>query len=146
MASYTPLSLAELKTNHGIKFIRVQWVDLINVTRYHILSITFFESLLRSSRPGISLARAVLGLTLGTRIAGGLGDGVGEYQYVFDLKSLRICGYAPGHACVMGYFEVKNSEDELDIDGEPISELPMCPRSALRRIVECVIWSLRIHL
>ena len=31
----------------------------------------------------------------------------GQWLYAFDLSSIRLCSYAPKHATIMGWFEVK---------------------------------------
>ncbi len=63
-------------------------------------------------------------------------SGTGEYLYTPDLSSIRNCGYASGHASLMGWFEEK-----LPIQkqvGKDSLEVPLCPRGLLRGIVKCV--------
>ena len=46
----------------GIKYIRILWVDLSNTIRCRVLPITYYEKLLRTSRPGSSVPKAALGV------------------------------------------------------------------------------------
>lgn len=62
-------SIEDLR-RQGIEFIRIQWVDLINNIRYRVLPLEYFEKLLMSSRPGISLTKACLGLVFITIVEG----------------------------------------------------------------------------
>jgi hypothetical protein len=62
-------SIEDLR-REGIEFIRIQWVDLINNIRYRVLPLEYFERLLMSSRPGISLTTACLGLVFITIVEG----------------------------------------------------------------------------
>ena len=63
------ISIEELRAQ-GTEFIRIQWVDLINNIRYRVLPLEYFEKLLMSSRPGISLTKACLGLVFITIVDG----------------------------------------------------------------------------
>lgn len=111
----------------GVKFIRVQWVDLSNFIHCRILTISHFYKLLRASRPGVAITKAALGLVFLTLTEG---FGVcGEYILVMDLSSVRLCGYAPGHAAVFGYFQEK-----YPLGGK--LDVPLCPRMNLKRIVK----------
>ncbi|KAF8954897.1 hypothetical protein BDZ97DRAFT_1862383 [Flammula alnicola] len=130
-ASRPSISIDDLKAE-GIKHVRIQWVDLINNIRYRVVPLPYFEKLLKTSRPGTSLAKVSLGLVLITVVEGF--NPVGEYLYAIDLSSLRICPYAPGHASVMGWFEEKNPV--AGIDGHRAVEVDLCPRTILRRVVE----------
>lgn len=124
-------SIEGLKSR-GVEYIRLQWVDLINNTRYRVIPIDYFAKILESNRPSISITKCVLGLVF-ISLAPGFSS-IGEYLYVPDMKTLRLCPYAPGHASVMGYFEEK-----LPIKGpggEPTVKVPLCPRTTLKRIVE----------
>jgi len=46
----------------GIKFVRIQWVDLVNNIRIRVFPLPYFEKLLKTSRPGTSVAKVVLGI------------------------------------------------------------------------------------
>lgn len=128
----TPLSkpsIQDLQKQHGIEYIRLQWVDFSNQILYRVISIEYFDELLKSSRPSVSITKCVLGLVF-ISLAEGFSP-IGEYLYVPDMNTLRLCPYAPRHASVMGYFEEK----------EPIGRdlsftVPLCPRTTLKRVVE----------
>lgn len=119
----------------GIQYIRFQWVDYTNVTRYRVMPFSAFCELMAAPRPGIGVAKAVFGL-IAASLAPGF-TGTGEYLYTPDLSSTRLCGYAPGHASLMGWFEEKlpapGNEGKRDA-----LKVPLCPRTMLRDIVKCV--------
>ncbi|KAI6006850.1 hypothetical protein EDD15DRAFT_5138 [Pisolithus albus] len=118
----------------GVKFVRVQWVDFSNFVHCRVLTISHFYKLLRTSRPGITIAKVVLGLVFLT-MAEGFGA-TGEYVLVVDLATVRVCGYAPGHAAVIGYFQEK-----YPLGGR--LDVPLCPRTNLKRIVKYVAEELK---
>ncbi|KAF8331569.1 hypothetical protein F5887DRAFT_1081159 [Amanita rubescens] len=126
--SLTPYQLKK----SGIRYIRVQWVDLTNNTRFRIVSLPYFEKLLQSRRPGLCLAKASLGL-VDLELAKKL-EIPGEYLCVPDLTSLRVCPYAPGEASVMGWLQDKNPVSKLG--NNPSVEVDICPRSLLARVVK----------
>ena len=119
----------------GIKYIRLQWVDTVNNIRYRVFPISYFAKLLGSPRPSVSIAKGTLGIVFGVAIAPGF-TAIGEYLYLPDMSSIRLCSYAEGHASVMGWFEEKVPIRGLD--GNLTLNVPMCPRSTLKRIVEYV--------
>ena len=114
-----------------IKFVRVQWNDYINTPRCRILPADYFRKLLSNpaSRPGVGVVKAALGI-VGLSIGPGFSP-VGEYLYVPDLSSWRVCTYAPGHASVMGWFQEKTPTPSGELS------VPLCPRTILQRIVRC---------
>jgi hypothetical protein len=121
----------------GVRYIRFQWVDYTNITRNRIIPLPAFSELLRASRPGVGIAKAVFGL-VGVSLAPGF-SATGEYLYTPDLSSIRLCGYAPGHASLMGWFEEK-----LPIQkqvGKDALDVPLCPRGLLKGIVKCALIS-----
>jgi len=61
-------------------------------------------------------------------------SGSGEYLYVPDLSTLRICPYAPGEAVVMGWFQEKTPY--VGADNKLTLDVPLCPRATLRRITQ----------
>ncbi|KDQ20088.1 hypothetical protein BOTBODRAFT_101449 [Botryobasidium botryosum FD-172 SS1] len=124
-------SLAELKSS-GIRFIRFIWVDLINCVRYRVIPIDEFKRLIESSKGGISIAKPGVALVFLNCPEGF--TSTGEYNYKPDFSSLRISPYADGHASVMGWFSEK--EPVKGIDGKGSLEVPLCPRTILRRVVE----------
>ena len=119
----------------GIQYIRFQWVDYTNVTRYRVIPFSAFCELMAASRPGIGVAKAVFGL-IAASLAPGF-TGTGEYLYTPDLSSTRLCGYAPGHASLMGWFEEKLPAPENEGKRDAL-KVPLCPRTMLRDIVKCV--------
>ena len=131
--SPAPKPVDELLTA-DIKFVRVQWVDLVNTIRFRVLPAAYFRALFANpaaSRPGVGLIKCALGL-VGLTVAPGFGA-VGEYLYVPDLRSWRVCTYAPGHASVMGWFQEKTPGPSGALD------VPLCPRTLLQRLVRCVV-------
>ncbi|KAI6112161.1 hypothetical protein EDD16DRAFT_1865969 [Pisolithus croceorrhizus] len=111
----------------GVKFVRLQWVDFSNFVHCRVLTTSHFYKLLRASRPGVTVAKVVLGIVFLTMVEGF--SPAGEYVLVIDLASVRVCGYAPGHAAVFGYFQEK-----YPIGGK--LDVPLCPRTNLRRIIK----------
>ncbi|CAL1708626.1 unnamed protein product [Somion occarium] len=116
-----------LQQSSSVAYIRLQWVDLINNIRFRVISKKYFIKLLESSRPGVGLTKASLGLVF-LATAPGFGSS-GEYLYVPDISSYRICPYAPGHASIMGFFQEK-----MPLPNGSLS-VPLCPRTLLQRIV-----------
>ena len=132
---YTPSNVSSEKPNalteqfldsQNVQFIRVTWVDWINNIRCRVIPRPYFRKLLESSRPGVSLTKAALGL-VGLMLAPGF-SGTGEYLYVLDLSSFRLCPYAPGHASVMGFFQYKVPDPQYGL------ELQHCPRRVLQKV------------
>ena len=113
----------------GISFIRVQWVDLTNTVRYRVLPLSYFYKLLQS-RPGVNVTKSAMGLIFDSTIEGF--SAIGEYFYAMDLTSLRVCSYAPGHASVLGFFQMKTHSMGKEINA------PICPRWTLQRLVRYV--------
>lgn len=163
VSSGAPLNEAALSVqdliNDKVKYVRIQWVDLINNIRFRVVPLPYFQKLLKTSRPGISLTKASLGLVF-IAIAEGFKcvlilrchigplmtcsvaySATGEYLYAIDLSTLRICPYAPGHASVMGWFEEKEPITGLVGVGHRSIEVGLCPRTILRRVVEYVFRS-----
>lgn len=118
--------------SRGVEYIRLQWVDTVNNIRYRVIPISYFAKLLDSPRPSVSITNSVLGQVFITLVPGF--SPVGEYLYLPDMNSIRLCPYAEGHASVMGWFEEK--VPVKGPDGNMTLTVPMCPRSTLRRIVE----------
>ncbi|TFK65119.1 glutamine synthetase/guanido kinase [Pluteus cervinus] len=123
--------LEPLEVLNHVKFVRVQWVDLINNIRFRVLPIEYFKKVLKTSRPGISVAKVALGLVY-LHAADGFSP-IGEYLYVVDLSSLKICGYAPGHASVMGWFQEKVPKPFRPLD---FFTVDLCPRTILKKVLE----------
>ena len=119
--------LLHLKEFHGVKFIRLTWLDLQNVTKCRVLSLGYFEELLEASggRPGLSLGGCVLG-SVGMTIVKGF-SAAGGYLLVADMSSMRLCSFAPGHAMLFGWFQ------NLQPGPEQPLEYDLCPRTLLAR-------------
>ncbi|KAG1803000.1 hypothetical protein EV424DRAFT_1517903 [Suillus variegatus] len=119
----------ESLANYKIHFVRITWVDLVNIISIRVVPLQSFHRLLASSRPGITIGQCVFGFVI-NRSAAGFGP-VGEYLFVVDLSSMRLCSYAPGHVSIMGWFQ-----DKVPAPGRILGTgVPMCPRSALNRVV-----------
>jgi glutamine synthetase len=125
------VSIDDLKSM-SIEYIRLQWVDLTNNIRYRVIPLSYFAKILESPRPGISIAKCVFGVVFITLVPGFLP--LGEYLYVPDMNTLRLCPYADGHASVMGWFEEKVSVKGPR--GIPSVTVSLCPRTTLKRVVE----------
>ncbi|GLB36978.1 putative glutamine synthetase [Lyophyllum shimeji] len=116
----------------NISYIRLQWVDLINNIRCRVMPLPYFLKLLESSRPGVGVAKVCLGLVY-LMTAPGFAP-AGEYLYVPDLSTIRICPYSPGEASVMGWFEEKTPYP--GVDNKLTVEVPLCPRGSLQRVLK----------
>ena len=112
-------------------YVRIQVVDYTNTVRCRILSVPYFLAMVDSTRPGMGIAKAVLGAVF-HKLAKGFSSS-GEYLCVPDLASLRICPYAPKHAAVMAWLQEKTPY--LAADNKLIVDVPLCPRGTLQRIV-----------
>ncbi|KAF7354211.1 Glutamine synthetase/guanido kinase [Mycena venus] len=116
----------------GIRFIRLQFVDLTNNVRYRVIPIAYFEKMLASPRPSIAIAAAILGVVY-LHIADGFTTDT-EYLYVPDMSSVRVLQYKPGHASVLGWFEEKTAV--VGSDGQLSSQVDLCPRRILHQVAE----------
>ena len=119
--------LFHLKKWHDIKYIRLTWLDLPNVARCRVLSLSYFEKLLEtaSGRPGVSVVGCVLG-AVGLTVVDGFSV-AGNYLFVGDLSSIRLCPYAPRHAMLFGWFQNPRIGPERPL------EYDLCPRTLLAR-------------
>ncbi|KAJ6606048.1 hypothetical protein DFH09DRAFT_1119178 [Mycena vulgaris] len=131
LGSKPPMGIDALKAL-GIRFIRFQFVDLTNNVRYRVIPITYFEKILGSSRPSISILTAVLGVVSLTMAEGFAPDS--EYLYIPDMSSVRALPYKPGHASVLGWFEDK--APGAGRVGQTSTEAELCPRRILRQVTE----------
>ncbi len=113
------------------EYIRVHWVEPTNIVRLHVTPISHFERVMRSTRPGFGIPGCLQGHVL-SMLAEGYGA-TGEYLYVPDLATMRICPYAPVHASVLGWFE--EQDPYLGADGKLTVTNVACARSKLRDIV-----------
>ena len=124
------VSFAALRST--VQYIRLTWVDFVNNTRHRVIPYDYFTKMLSTQRPGVHLPIITLGI-VGITAAEGF-NGSGEYLYVPDMNTLRMCPYESGTASVLGWFEERDPGP-----GKSLSA-PLCPRSTLRRVVEYV-WS-----
>ncbi|KAJ7039586.1 hypothetical protein C8F04DRAFT_1209020 [Mycena alexandri] len=123
---HTPKSVVQgrkwdMRDLDTVSYVRIYWVDLVNVHRCRIVPVQYFKALMKSNRPGVVVAKASLGLVYLTVVPGFLPTG--EYLYALDLATLKPCPFAPGHMAILGQFEEKTAVN-------------LCPRSLLRRILE----------
>jgi hypothetical protein len=112
-------------------YVRVLFVDLTNTVRCRVLPASYFLGLLDGARPGIGVATVVLGIVF-RELADGF-SGAGEYLYVVDLSTLRICPHAPGEASILGWFQEK--VPYIGADNKLSVSVAACPRTTLQRIV-----------
>ncbi|KAG6919340.1 hypothetical protein DXG01_006886 [Tephrocybe rancida] len=119
-----------MDTSH-VAYVRLQWVDLVNNIRCRVIPLPYFLKLLEASRPGVGVAKVALGLVY-LMTAPGFAPS-GEYLYVPDLSTIRICPYSPGEAVVMGWFHEKTPYP--GIDNKLTLEVALCPRATLKRVV-----------
>ncbi|KAF7375186.1 1,2-dihydroxy-3-keto-5-methylthiopentene dioxygenase [Mycena sanguinolenta] len=116
----------------GCSYVRIYWVDLVNIRRCRIVPLEHFKALLRSNRPGVNITKVCLGLVY-LIMAPGFHP-TGEYLYTVDTATLRPCPFAPGHWAVLGQFEEKTPIPRPD--GTLSVKVNLCPRTLLRRILE----------
>jgi hypothetical protein len=150
-SDYASTFTLEKVQQDGARFVRLSWVDLTNVARCRVIPIRAlahlaascasrhaeprffagaFHNLLASRRPGLGIAKAVLGL-VEVSCAPGFHP-TGEYLYTPDMATIRPCTYAPGHVSVMGWFEEKL------LEGRNSYSTALCPRTQLKKVLECV--------
>ncbi|QRV82041.1 glutamine synthetase [Ceratobasidium sp. AG-Ba] len=139
-----PPSLPTLITSlkiQNIKFVRLVWVDYVNLIRYRVIPINHFTSvvgskLIRSfssldseqlAEGGISIVQAGLGLVTNDGLPPGLSTS-GDCDLKPDFSSMWKPTYAPCHAYMMGRFFHKSHDGGAELD--------ICPRTILQRVVE----------
>ena len=71
------VSIQDLE-DRNIRYVRIQFVDLINNIRVRVVSLAYFKKLIELSRPGISTSKITLGIAFITLAEG--------FRYVFDIK------------------------------------------------------------
>jgi hypothetical protein len=142
--------------SYGIRFVRIQWVDLVNNIRCRVVPLVYFKKLVGLSRPGLSVPKVTLGIVF-LSVAEGfrhvfetnlnvhavnnnkyicvLFSTTEQWLYALDLSSIRLCPYTPGHASIMGWFELKTPPTA---SLTPAIEVDICPRTILRRVTEYV--------
>lgn len=115
-------------------YVRLTWMDLTSIVRYRVIPVSYFLKMLQSPRPGAAVGKGVLG-AVNMDFAEGFSF-MGEYLYVIDPATLKLCPYEEGVASVLGWFQEK--APVLGPDGDPTLEVEACPRTTLCRVVECV--------
>ena len=110
----------------GVRYIRLTWTDWTNVTRYQVLSRSYFRRLLRAARPGYGITAVAFGVVT-MHICEGfpLTD---EFLLATDQSSLRVCPYDPGYATVFGFFQNFVPDPQYGL------EMLQCPRTQLVRM------------
>ncbi|KAJ6630997.1 hypothetical protein B0H10DRAFT_702781 [Mycena sp. CBHHK59/15] len=137
---YTPTSVQVHRKNAFVRdldsgacsYVRIYWVDLVNIRRCRIVPVEYFKTLLKTNRPGVNIAKVCLGLVHLMTAPGFLP--IGEYLYAIDIATLKPCPFAPGHMVVLGQFEEKTPVPGTD--GNHTVKVNLCPRTLLRRIAE----------
>lgn len=86
---------------------------------------------MQSARPGIGVPKVTGGFVY-LSSAEGYGS-AGEYLYVPDMSSMKLCPYAPGTASVLGWLEEKDPYQGPD--GQMTVRTAVCPRTKLRDLV-----------
>ncbi|KAH0589573.1 hypothetical protein H2248_005310 [Termitomyces sp. 'cryptogamus'] len=136
---YSPLTRAttipveSLKDPYlNISYVRIQWVDLVNNIKCRVFPLSYFLKLLESSRPGVGVSKASMGLVY-LMVAPGFSR-QGEYLYVPDLSTIRLCPYSSGEVVVFGWFNEKTPY--LGIDNKLTLDVPLCSRATLQRVVK----------
>lgn len=115
-----------------VQFVRITWTDLANVVRFRVVPLAYFQKMVESSRPGVTMGIACLGI-LNCRMADGF-SAVGEVFLSLDLTSIRFCPYAPKQVIVMGFLQHKHPVSGPN--GELAFQPALCARSALKRVVQ----------
>ncbi|CAE6522510.1 unnamed protein product [Rhizoctonia solani] len=137
-----PSSISFIKSQ-GIKFIRLTWVDYVNMIRYRVIPIEHFahisgnqfvsgsdtSSSQRIAESGPGVVR--VGLSLGVQDSMPAGSLVsGDFELRADFLSMWKASFTPNHAYMMGRF----FEKEHYPGGSGGSEI--CPRTILHRIIQ----------
>lgn len=120
-----PLQIIEglLKEDPEISYLRLYWNDLTATPRVRALNIDYALTRLREGSLSIGITTASLGLMQNDTLAPGATP-TGEFRFRPDWSWIKR-GPRPGHVSVYGEF--------WDDTGTPSS---LCPRSALKKIVE----------
>lgn len=106
----------------SVKFLRLQWLDYTTTLRLRIVPVAKAREMIEQ-QSYIGITKAVFGLLQNDSITPGFLP-VGEYKLTPCLEGLRLAA-RPGYATVQCEFR---HDYGLELD--------MCPRTALRRVVE----------
>jgi glutamine synthetase len=115
-----------LEENPTIKYIRLQWLDYTSTLRGRILTVKQALKLFEAQE-FVGITMAVLGLLQEDMTAPGF-NGVGAYDLVPSFTSLRR-----GEVRKLASYATVQCEFR---DGVTGAEVSICPRTALRKIVE----------
>ncbi|KAJ1302130.1 hypothetical protein OPQ81_000959 [Rhizoctonia solani] len=135
-----PSSISFIRSQ-GIKFIRLVWVDYVNMIRYRVIPIDHFASVsggkfisgpetsssqrIAESGPGI----VRVGLSLGVQDSMPVDSSVSrDFDLRADFSSMWKAPFAPGNAYMMGRFFEKAHYQGGESD--------ICPRTILHRITQ----------
>ena len=113
-------------SNPNITYLRLQWLDYVSTLRVRNLTVPHALSLFERGKY-VGIAKAVFGLLQNDFPTEGCGGAVGDYQLVPCLESLRV-----GVQHDLASYATVQCEFR-EHDGR---EVEMCPRTALRRIVQ----------
>ena len=110
-----------LGQNPSVKFLRLQWLDYTTTLRARVIPVRLAIDMFKNQR-SIGISKAAFGLLQQGHLIPSFSL-IGEYELIPCFESLRLAE-RDGYATVQGEFY------------EDGNKLPMCPRTALRRIVE----------
>jgi glutamine synthetase len=127
--------------SQGIRFIRLAWVDYVNLCRYRVIPIEHFTSTIGKSfivdpeasspqqvtESGISIVRVGLVLGVHDNMPPGLPMS-GDFDLKPDFSSMWKAPFAPNHAYMMGKFFEKPYAGG--------GESKICPRTILYRVIQ----------
>ncbi|KAK0467993.1 uncharacterized protein EV420DRAFT_1502262 [Desarmillaria tabescens] len=122
--SNAPRIKAEDLETLGIAYVCLTWMDLTSLVRYRVIPVSYFLKMLQSPRPGAAVGKCALGMVNGS-IAEDF-NLMGEYLYVIDPMTLRLCPYEG----------IASKAPVLGPDGHLTLEVELCPRTTLHRVVE----------
>ncbi|KAF8594655.1 glutamine synthetase/guanido kinase [Ceratobasidium sp. AG-I] len=126
--------------SRDIKFVRIAWVDYVNYTRYHAVSMERFAELVgsrmdlstslypseRLADSGPRVAQDALGMQVDDVATPGVSTS-GHYDLKPDFSTVWTPPFAKGHAYMMGRFFYKANPSG--------KELETCPRAILQRVI-----------
>jgi glutamine synthetase len=111
-----------LDQNSSVNFLRLQWLDYTATLRARIIPKRVAVDMF-SNQKSIGITNAVFGLLQQDQVVEGFPP-IGEYELIPCFEGVRLAE-REGYATVQGEFREKGG-----------AQVPICPRTALRRIVE----------
>ena len=112
-----------LDQNSSVKFLSLQWLDYTATLRARIIPKRVAVDMF-SNQKSIGITNAVFGLLQQDQVIEGFPP-IGEYELIPCFEGLRLAE-RDGYAIVQAEFREKGGG----------AQVPICPRTALRRIVE----------